>query len=205
MKNNLILSYKKNKFRNYINFKLREEKTILFKNIFKSLQPNTFLAFIDEVGFNCNMKPLYSWSTKGKIQHLNIKLDNKNTKNKSVCACITLNGDIKYRIQNTPYTKSSFINFLKTLNLPVNTLILLDNVRFHHSKDVLDYINTKGWKLLFIPPYSPNFNPIENVFSCIKSYYRKNKNINHSFSKLTSTTIINSINHMINNLDSFYT
>ncbi len=70
-------------------------------------------------------------------------------------------GNNKYKIQNTPFNKTSFVDFLKTLDLPKNTIILLDNVSFHHSKEVINYIKSKMWNLLFIPPYSPNFNPIE--------------------------------------------
>jgi transposase len=206
IKNKLNLSYKKNKFRNYINLQVLKDKIFTFKNNFKTLfKNNKFIACIDEVGFNSSINPLFSWSVKGKKNYILNKLDTKNRINKSVCACITSNGNNKYKIQNTPFNKTSFVDFLKTLDLPKNTIILLDNVSFHHSKEVINYIKSKMWNLLFIPPYSPNFNPIENIFSYVKSYYRKNKNINHSFSKLTSETIINTINHMITNLDTFYT
>ena len=53
--------------------------------------------------------------------------------------------------------------------------------------------------------YSPDFNPIENVFSCIKAHYKKNKNIDDAFFNLSSNTIIKCINHVINNIDTVYT
>jgi transposase len=59
------------------------------------------------------------------------------------------------------------------LYLPEGTIIMLDNVSFHHSKYVVEYCNHRGWSLLFTPPYSPWFNPIELCFSIIKRRYAK--------------------------------
>lgn len=206
MKYKMNLSYKKIKYRNYLNYQLLEEKIKLFRTKFKSLLANNHLiACIDEVGFNSNMNPDKSWCEKGKQNHIKNKLDTKNRQNKSTCACITSNGDIKYKTQNIPYNKIFLINFLSSLELPPNTVVLLDNVSFHHSKDVIKYANSRKWILLFTPPYSPDFNPIENVFSCVKAHYKKNKNIDDAFFNLSSNTIINCINHVINNIDTFYT
>ena len=49
--------------------------------------------------------------------------------------------------------------------------ILMDNARIHHKavKAIVD----SGNLVLFIPPYSPDFNPIEEVFSSMKSYIKK--------------------------------
>ena len=62
----------------------------------------------------------------------------------------------------------SFLEFLQTLNLPENTILLLDNVSFHHTQEVKTYIKSRKWDLLYVPPYSPQFNPIENIFSSVK-------------------------------------
>ena len=104
----------------------------------------------------------------GRI-HNKIKLDTKNMKNTSVCSCITNEGNITYETNSSSYNKNSFLSFMKKLDLPINTIILIDNVRFHHSKEVKSYAKTKNWDLLYIPPYSPWFNPIENIFSLVKN------------------------------------
>jgi transposase len=58
-------------------------------------------------------------------------------------------------------------------NLPKTTkVILMDNVSFHHSKDVSLLLRNNNLQPLFIPPYTPRCNPIEEVFSVMKSYFR---------------------------------
>ena len=49
----------------------------------------------------------------------------------------------------------------------------MDNVSFHKSKRIKDLIEGSNNKILFIPPYSPDFNPIEEVFSELKSFIKK--------------------------------
>jgi len=69
--------------------------------------------------------------------------------------------------------KQAFVNFLKTLPVPAGTTLLMDNVQFHHSKETLETIKHKQCMPLFIPPYSPRFNAIEQVFAAVKAKYRK--------------------------------
>ena len=90
------------------------------------------------------------------------------------------------------------MSFTLSLDFPKDTLILLDNVRFHHSKTFINLANTRGWKILYTPPYSPQYNPIELVFSHVKRHFRKTRNIEESFANIKSACIIKSINHVIN-------
>ena len=66
--------------------------------------------------------------------------------------------------------------------------ILLDNVRFHYCKAVKELACKMGWELLFVPPYSPWFNPIEieGIFSIIKRAYYKQLSIDDSIKTVTS-------------------
>ena len=52
--------------------------------------------------------------------------------------------------------------------------IVMDNCRIHHSAFVVDSINRRGYKPLFMPPYSPFLNPIEECWSKIKSNIKRN-------------------------------
>lgn len=52
--------------------------------------------------------------------------------------------------------------------------IILNNCRIHHASFVVDSINKKGYKPLFMPPYSLFLNPIEECWSKIKNNIRKN-------------------------------
>jgi transposase len=60
------------------------------------------------------------------------------------------------------------------------TVLLMDNVAFHHSYKVKEYTKEIQWDILFVPPYSHVFNPIEGVFSIVKRQYQRNLSINLS-------------------------
>ena len=72
--------------------------------------------------------------------------------------------------------------------------LLMDNARIHHSRIVLDYIDTTNHQIIYNVPYCPEYNPIELVFSKFKSIIRKKiinnntnliKNIKIAFNKIT--------------------
>ena len=54
-----------------------------------------------------------------------------------------------------------------------HSVLVLDNAQIHHDKVLIDYIESFGGRVEFLPPYSPNFNPIESSFSVIKSFLQK--------------------------------
>lgn len=89
------------------------------------------------------------------------------------CLAAVSNDQIIHRVQTVgSFNADKFMGFLETLDLPCGTVVLLDNVSFHHCSRVKEYASLKGWELLYTPPYSPWFNPIEGVFSIVKrSFY----------------------------------
>lgn len=55
-----------------------------------------------------------------------------------------------------------------------HSVLVLDNCRIHHSDKVRCLIKEEALcRLIFLPPYSPNYNPIEQAFSAIKAYLRR--------------------------------
>jgi transposase len=60
-------------------------------------------------------------------------------------------------------------------------VLVIDNASWHYSKEVRQICKNAGVKLVYLPPYSPDFNPIKEFFSILKSfirrYWRKNKDI----------------------------
>jgi transposase len=75
-----------------------------------------------------------------------------------------------------------------------HSVLVLDNARIHHDEDLIEYIESFGGRVEFLPPYSPDFNSIESSFSVIKSFLQKYRNfVNspssycmHSGSQITS-------------------
>ncbi|OMJ15724.1 hypothetical protein AYI70_g7064 [Smittium culicis] len=56
----------------------------------------------------------------------------------------------------------------------------MDNVAFHKTEIIKEFIETTNFKLLYLPPYFPFLNPIENLFSKVKNYVRYSKPENES-------------------------
>ena len=60
------------------------------------------------------------------------------------------------------------------------SVLILDNARIHHDEDLIEYIEAFGGRIEFLPPYSPDFNPIETCFSVIKSFLKRYRDFVYS-------------------------
>ena len=59
------------------------------------------------------------------------------------------------------------------------SIAVMDNCSIHHVEEVADLFNSAGILLLYLPPYSPDFNPIELAFSYVKHYLKDHEDIMH--------------------------
>ena len=62
------------------------------------------------------------------------------------------------------------------------SVLVLDNARIHHDEDLVKYIEAFGGRIEYLPPYSPDFNPIETCFSVIKSFLKRYRDFVNSCS-----------------------
>ena len=79
-------------------------------------------------------------------------------------------------IVNAPMNKHIFEIYVETQLAPLlskGDVVILDNVAFHKSKWVEELVRERGAWLLFLPPYSPDLNPIEMAYSKLKTLLRK--------------------------------
>lgn len=56
-----------------------------------------------------------------------------------------------------------------------NSVLIMDNARIHHNNEFINIVQELGGKVEFLPPYSPDLNPIERSFSVIKSWIKRHK------------------------------
>jgi len=55
-----------------------------------------------------------------------------------------------------------------------NSVLIMDNARIHHNANLISLLEELGCHVVFLPPYSPDYNPIETAFSFIKSWIKRN-------------------------------
>lgn len=62
-----------------------------------------------------------------------------------------------------------------------HSVLVMDNARIHHDDDLVAAIEDIGGKVLYLPPYSPDFNPIETAFSALKSWLKRHRDLANYF------------------------
>ena len=139
---------------------------------------------IDEASFGRSGCHTMGYSMKGT--KLFIKKNVPRMTTTSVVACVSREGIVSKKKLVGAFNSHHFLDFLRSLNLESGTVVLLDNVRFHHSRSVKDFATSKCLQLLYVPPYSPWFNPIEMCFSIVKRHFYQHQDIELAFNALTT-------------------
>lgn len=131
------------------------------------------LIFIDESGVNLALTRLFARSPKG--QRAYGTRPQKRGKNVSMIGAISLSG-VLAQVSLTGATDGlTFEAFLSQKLVPIlwaGACVVIDNCSIHKGKDLEVLIEQVGAKLIYLPPYSPDFSPIESCWSKIKSVLR---------------------------------
>ena len=155
------------------------------------------LICLDECSINRDTHLQYGYCNKKKRLIKFVKYKNL-LGNHSIIMTINKDGVLYYEIYKKAINTDIFYTFLEKLLPKIKKkYILMDNIPFHKSKRIIKLIKDSGNYPLYIPPYSPDFNPIEEVFSKLKSFIRNkitpvttNKNVSkllYKFSKTITT------------------
>jgi putative transposase len=142
---------------------LRELRQIIAKNGSKNI------VYVDETGFEPHSYRPYAWGKRGKIifgdrsglSRPRTSLIAAHRKNTFIAPMI-FTGTADTELVNT-WVEQVLIKELR----PHSTLIF-DNARFHSKTQLMQIAQKHGHEVLFLPPYSPDFNPIEQDFANIK-------------------------------------
>jgi transposase len=148
------------------------------------LSQGRMFVSIDETSFGRNGLNTKGYSPIG--QKLYVPRKTAYTKTTSAVVCVSNNGIVGRKLVSGSFNRVLFLEFLQSLHLDVGTVVLLDNVSFHHSKEVVQWFANAGLITLYTPPYSPWYNPIELCFSIIKRRYYQSTCIEDAFSSLTT-------------------
>ena len=134
---------------------------------------------LDETSFGRNGKQMMGYSPRGK--QLRIQKVQPRMTTTSSLVISSQNGIYRRQEVEGSFNTDRFMCFLDDLHLPLLAVILLDNVSFHHSKRVKSWAAENQIDLLYTPPYSPWFNPIEGIFSIVKRSFYKHGIIKYAF------------------------
>jgi transposase len=141
--------------------------------VISSIEPERFV-FVDECSSNTSLAPLYGWAPKGERVHQ--KVPRNWGKNITLLSCIGKQGGMGASLVVEGSTnRTVFETYLEDVLCPTlkrGQVVVMDNLSSHKGERVRELIEGKGCELVYLPPYSPDFNPIEQAFSKLKSYLR---------------------------------
>lgn len=132
------------------------------------------LVFIDETWAKTNMARTHGRCRRG--ERLRMGFPHGHWKTTTFAAGLTLRGMIAPFVLSGPINRDAFEAYVEQVLVPElhsGDTVVLDNLSSHKGPRTRALIEAAGAKLLFLPPYSPNFNPIENAFAKLKALLRK--------------------------------
>jgi len=133
-------------------------------------------VFLDESSINIDMTRLYARGARG--QRVYDYVPDTRWKAMSIISSLRLNGQTESLVYKDSLTGDFFKQWLKEALCPTlknGDILIMDNLSCHKVKGVRELVENAGAQLRYLPPYSPDFNPIEKMWSKIKAILRKLK------------------------------
>jgi transposase len=132
------------------------------------------LVFIDETWATTNMMRSHGRSRCG--ERLRMGYPHGHRKTTTLVAGLRLEGMVAPMVLDGPINGNWFEAYVRQILIPdlkAGDIVIMDNLSSHKRPAVQAMIEADGARLSFLPPYSPDFNPIENAFAKLKALLRK--------------------------------
>ena len=132
------------------------------------------LVFVDEMGTNVSLSPIYGWSRKGERAYCSVPRNRG--KNTTVLASMSVEGMGPSLAVEGATNANVFETYVERVLAPTlreGQVVIMDNLSAHKGERIRELIEGRGCELLYLPSYSPDLNPIEEAFSKIKNLLRK--------------------------------
>ena len=149
------------------------ERFVLYQNQV-AIENNNNLIFLDEFGCQQNMALPYGWAPEGqralawKPTDHGVSINTIGALSTSGLLTAMSFADTMHGGVYAFFVQHFLLNFLHP-----GIIVIADNARPHYDQDALEMIAQTGAKMLFLPPYRPELNPIENAWSVIKHKIKK--------------------------------
>jgi transposase len=131
-------------------------------------------VFVDECSTNTSLSPIYGWSRRGS--RARFEVPRNWGANVTLLSSMTLEGMGPSLAVEGPTTREIFEAYLQRVlapSLKPGRIVVMDNLSSHKGSRVRELIEGRGCELLYLPPYSPDLNPIEEAFSKLKGLLRR--------------------------------
>jgi transposase len=131
------------------------------------------LVFIDETWASTSMARLHGRAPKG--ERLRAGIPQGHWKTTTFVAGLRLTGMMATMVLDGPINRDAFQAYVDQVlvrELRPGDIVIMDNLSSHKGTTIRQAIEAAGAILLFLPPYSPDFNPIENAFAKLKALLR---------------------------------
>lgn len=118
-----------------------------------------------------------------------VRLPGRRTERWSILPALTVDGWLDYEVFQGSFNADRFELFIERVLMNMNpfsqrhSVLLLENASIHHSEWVETMCQEKGVILIFLPPYAPDFNPIEIAFHELKEWMRRNRETGYQYSE----------------------
>jgi transposase len=132
------------------------------------------LVFVDEMGANTSLATLYGWARRGK--RARTKVPRNRGPNTTLLASMTHEGMgpcVAVVGSTTREVFEAYIEQVLSTALKPGQVVVMDNLSAHKGSKIRELIEAQGCELLFLPPYSPDLNPIEEAFAKVKALLRR--------------------------------
>jgi transposase len=132
------------------------------------------LVFIDETGASTKMARLYGRAPRG--QRCRAPIPHGHWKTTTFTGALRLGGLTAPMVLDGPMNAAAFLAYVEQVLVPTLTpgdIVVMDNLPAHKPAGVRRAIEATGALLLYLPPYSPDFNPIEMAFAKLKAMLKK--------------------------------
>lgn len=132
------------------------------------------LVFIDETWTKTNMAPLWGWAPRG--QRIKAKVPHGHWNTMTFLAALRHDRITAPWLLDGPINGESFQLYIEKVLAPTlqpGDIVIMDNLGSHKAHAIRQTIRAVGARLLFLPKYSPDLNPIEQFFAKLKHWLRK--------------------------------
>jgi transposase len=132
------------------------------------------LVFVDEFGVNITLARLFGWAPRGARSRGTVPRNYG--KNLSVCAALSLQGITAVMTIEGAVDGRAFGQYVEQILVPTlkpRQIVIMDNLSAHTQAAVREAIEAVGARVVFLPSYSPDFNPAELAISVIKQALRR--------------------------------